>query len=343
MKQSQKSHTHLTSHTKVLQPTPDFSPVQTIGIGTFGAVFLALDVNGKQVAIKKVFLDPRFKNRELEIVEQLHHPNCLQYITNYKTKEGARGEVYLHLVTDYLPSALNYFAKEYHHPNVVYVKLWGLQLFSGLCYLHAHGVCHRDIKPSNILIDPDDGRLQLCDFGSAKMLKSNENSVSYIATRSYRAPELLLDCQRYTTAVDVWAAGCVLGELYMGGRPIFLGQNNNEILTAISKTIGNPDPEDLESYSHTQKYVPTSGNPIPLEHVLPRDAPAEFIDLLKQIFVFSPFKRLTAAQCMEHPFFEELFNPKTVMPNGQPLPSWIKNMQSPEKMLACYAEGPKPA
>lgn len=342
MKQAQKSHTHLTSHTKVLQPTGQYQPVQTIGIGTFGAVFLALDADGKQVAIKKVFLDPRFKNRELEIVEQLRHPNCLQYITNYKTKEGSRGEVYLHLVTDYLPTALNFFAKETPRPNPIYAKLWGFQLFAGLCYLHEHGVCHRDIKPSNILIDPDDGRLQLCDFGSAKMLKSNENSVSYIATRSYRAPELLLDCQRYTTAVDIWAAGCVLGELYMGGRPIFLGQNNHDILIAISKVIGDPDSEDLEGFPHTQKFVPTPGSVKPLGSVLRKEAPPAFVDLLQSIFVYSPLKRPTAAQCMKHPFFQELFDKSTTMPNGNPLPSWISKMQTPEEMLINYPEGPQP-
>ena len=204
------------------------------GVGTFGAVFKAQRKDGKVVAIKKVYFDPKYKNRELDLVPALRHPNCLVHYDHYITKEGPKNDVYFHLVTEYLPETLETFSSIFKKPSIFYVKLFGYQLFAGLCYLHAHGVCHRDIKPSNVLIDLEDGRCQLCDFGSAKFLRKGEESVSYIATRSYRAPELILDCRSYTPKIDVWSAGCVLAEMVLGGSPLFKARNAEGVLEIIT-------------------------------------------------------------------------------------------------------------
>jgi serine/threonine protein kinase len=88
-------------------------------------------------------------------------------------------------------------------PPVPYVKVFGFQFFSALAYRRAHEVCHRDIKSSDVLVDHVSGCVQLCDFGSAKFLRRDEPSVFYIATRCYRAPELLFECLCYNTAIDV--------------------------------------------------------------------------------------------------------------------------------------------
>ena len=82
--------------------------------------------------------------------------------------------------------------------------------------MHLKGVCHRDIKPQNLLIDPSCHILKICDFGSAKKLVEGENSVNYICSRYYRAPELLLGKKNYSTQVDMWSAGCVFGEMLLG-------------------------------------------------------------------------------------------------------------------------------
>jgi serine/threonine protein kinase len=89
-------------------------------------------------------------------------------------------------------------------------------------------VAHRDIKPQNLLIDPLLQKLALCDFGSAKKISNpaKERSVAYISTRYYRAPELLMCCEHYGQEVDLWAAGCVLGEMMRSGRILFEGKSN---------------------------------------------------------------------------------------------------------------------
>jgi glycogen synthase kinase 3 beta len=322
-----------------LQPHARFRAKSTIGVGTFGAVFLAIDLEtGREVAIKKVCIDPHYKNRELAIVQALHHPNCLRLVASYTTTEGR--VVFLHLVTGYLPQSLANFGTRLRGLFLPYLKIFGYQLFSGLCYLHAHGVCHRDIKPSNVLIDDQNGRLQLCDFGSAKCLKPDEVSVSYIATRSYRAPELLLDCPSYTTAVDVWAAGCVLAEIVRCGKQLFQGANNQEIMGAIARTIGLPRSSDFNDFSHQKKFQAPPGKIGRLEDALPKSVGPEFFDLLATIFVYAPARRATAAQCMRHPFFADCVTGEAQLPTRAPLPEHFALMRSPEEMLANFPDGP---
>lgn len=340
MEQHSRSHHN---HHEHLLANPYFEAVSTVGVGTFGTVFLARDLRrGNQlVAVKKVFLDPKFKNRELDIVRQLDHPNCLRHHTHYRTREGAASDVYLHLVTDFLPQTISSFVDRCPRP-LFYVRLFGFQLFAGLFYLHSHGVCHRDIKPSNVLIDPSDGRLQICDFGSAKFLLRGEPSVSYIATRSYRAPELLLDCQQYTTAVDVWAAGCVLAEMVLCGAPLF-SAHKNEMMYKIARIIGPPEQADLETFPHKRQFVRYDDDALGLRAVLPADVPDAFVDLLEKIFVYAPSKRITAEQCMRHPFFDELFKEDVRMPqSNRPLPEYMKLIRTPELASRNFPKGPAP-
>lgn len=337
-----KSRSRINPIITQLQPNDHYKVSSTIGVGTFGAVFLAVDENGKQVAIKKVCLDPHFKNRELDIVEKLHHPNCLRYISHYTTREGMNKDLYLHLVTDYLPGTLSSFMSHTPFPPPIYVKVFGYQLFAALAYLHHHGVCHRDIKPSNILVDAKTGEACLCDFGSAKFLKPDEVSVSYIATRGYRAPELLLDCPNYTTAIDIWSAGCVLCEMFMQGRQLFIGSNNNELMNCIAKTIGAPKQADIDTYTHKKKYAYLGPRPGNIRDVLPKWIPPEFANLMDTIFVYAPGKRATAVDCMKHPFFADLFTDDAKLPNGVGLPSYFDKIRYPEAMFTNYPEGPTP-
>ena len=339
---AQKSHSRINRVVTFLQPHPDYKSTKTIGIGTFGAVFLATASDGRQVAIKKVCLDPHFKNRELDLVEKLHHPNCLEYITHYKTREGKHKDLYLHLVTGYLPGSLSSFLSNQPFPPPIYVKTFGYQLFAALAYLHEHGVCHRDIKPSNVLVNPDTGELQICDFGSAKFLRPDEVSVSYIATRSYRAPELLLDCPNYTTAVDVWAAGCVLCEMFLSGRQLFYGANNNELMNCIAKTIGAPKQADIDTYTHKKKYAYLGPKPGNIADALPKWAPPEFVNLMEKIFVYAPASRATATDCMRHPFFADLFTGDVKLPGDHRLPEYFSKIKTPEDMFKNYPDGPTP-
>lgn len=112
------------------------------------------------------------------------------------------------------------------------------QVLKGIKYMHSGELIHRDLKPSNILLDSD-CLAKLADFGLARSIASVNQSVNepimteYVATRWYRAPEILLGSSKYTKAVDMWSIGCILGEMYYG-KAIFPG---NSTLNQIERIL----------------------------------------------------------------------------------------------------------
>ena len=326
---SRKS-TRSTGKTTATMRTPEYKPVRVVGQGEFGVVYCARTQEGDLVAIKKVLQDPRYKNRELDTMRMVKNRYCIGLRNYFKTPGRKSNEVYLNLVMDYLPMSLHQFninyRKERKYPPLLYVKLFAFQMFAGLNYLHSClDVTHRDLKPQNILVDPNSGELKICDFGSAKHLVPNEKSVSYIASRYYRAPELIFDCSYYTTAIDIWAGGCVVAEMIMAGMPIFAGSTSIGQLHEIVNVLGPPTDEDMRSFQHTATLSLASSPGTSLEEVLPHHTPPDLLDLMKSIFVYNPGARPTALECMRHECFDELFDPELTMPDGRPFPLLDRN------------------
>ena len=307
-----------------MEQTHGYTPQKTIGTGTFGAVFLASDKDGNMFAIKKVVQDPRYKNRELEILQQLNHPNCMKIKDHFQAVEGTPPQVFLYIISDVFPFDLFHYLKIVDgkiHPTLV--KVFAYQIFRGLAYLHRNGICHRDIKPTNVLVNPKTGLCQLCDFGSAKPMTGNDESVSYIATRNYRAPELLFNCTTYSYPVDVWAAGCVIAEMLTGGRAFFSAISNADMIDVIAQTIGSPTRAEVLSLHGTEKYEGKIEKRKPLKKLLSKSANPQIVQMLEDVFVYDPAKRATAEECMQHQCFDDIRKEKIVLPDGSPfvLPS----------------------
>jgi mitogen-activated protein kinase 15 len=179
--------------------------------------------------------------------------------------------------------------------------------------MHTAEVLHRDLKPSNLLLNSE-CLCKVADFGLARsiaMLESEkvDNPVltDYVATRWYRAPEILLGSQKYTKGVDMWSVGCILGEL-LGGKPMFPGSSTMNQLDRIIEITGTPSPEDIEAiqspFAATMLDSLTPTEPRNLADVFP-NATAEALDLLRQSLQFNPEKRITAEQALEHPYVEQ--------------------------------------
>lgn len=277
---------------------------EIIGRGTFGTVFKAQTAN-RVFAVKKVFQDPRYKNREKNILKIVNHPNCMRMHHSYITCEGEKKASFLYIYYDYFPTDLSTYLEKNKKVNLKLVKLFAFQMFRALDYLKKIGVCHRDIKTSNILVDTDKGLLQICDFGSAKQIKSGEESVSYIATRNYRAPELLYNCKEYNYPVDVWAAGCVLSEFFRDG-PLFTGKSNDEMIVTMCNILGPPTEKDMKEYKSNENPKRKTKSRKALKSYFKKNTPAQFIDLLSKIFVYSPSKRITASECLNHEYFADI-------------------------------------
>lgn len=324
--------------------TINYSAERVVGSGSFGVVFLAkVFETGESVAIKKVLQDKRFKNRELQIMKMLGHPNVVEMKhCFYSNGDKGPDEVYLNLVLEYVPDTVFRFCCQYAKNNsfmpMIYVKLFTYQLLRSLNYIHSLNICHRDIKPQNLLIDPVKGILKLCDFGSAKQLVRDEPNVAYICSRYYRAPELIFGSTKYTTAIDIWSAGCVLGELLIS-QPLFPGESSVDQLVEIIRVLGTPAKTEIESMNkdYTEFRFPQV-KPHPWSRVFadrkPNAPPPEAIDLITQLLQYNPTKRVNPIDALAHPFFDELRDPKTKLPNGKPLPNLFDFTAGELRMLS---------
>ncbi|KAG8659874.1 shaggy-related protein kinase zeta isoform X3 [Manihot esculenta] len=167
--------------------TISYMAERVVGTGSFGIVFQAKCLEtGEPVAIKKVLQDKRYKNRELQLMRLMDHPNVVP-LRHCFFSTTSKDELFLNLVMEYVPETMYRVLKHYTSINqrmpLIYVKLYTYQIFRGLAYIHTvPGVCHRDVKPQNLLVDPLTHQVKLCDFGSAKVLPlfPGENAVDQL-------------------------------------------------------------------------------------------------------------------------------------------------------------------
>ncbi|XP_072998805.1 shaggy-related protein kinase eta-like [Typha latifolia] len=298
---------------------------RVVGTGSFGIVFQAKCLEtGETVAIKKVLQDKRYKNRELQLMRTMDHPNVISLKHCFFSTTN-KDELFLNLVMEYVPETVYRVMKHYSNVNqrmpLIYVKLYMYQIFMGLAYIHAVlGVSHRDVKPQNLLVDPLTHQVKLCDFGSAKVLVKGEPNISYICSRYYRAPELIFGATEYTTSIDIWSAGCVLAELLLG-QPLFPGESAVGQLVEIIKVLGTPTREEIRCMNpnYTEFRFPQI-KAHPWHKIFHKRMPPEAIDLASRLLQYSPSLRCTALEACAHPFFDELREPNARLPNCRPFP-----------------------
>ncbi|KAK4769832.1 hypothetical protein SAY87_030364 [Trapa incisa] len=306
--------------------TISYMAERLVGSGSFGIVFQAKCLEtGETIAIKKVLQDRRYKNRELQLMRLMNHPNVVS-LKHCFFSTTSKGELFLNLVMEYIPEnmygALRHYSSMNQRMPLIYVKLYTYQIFRGLAYIHnVPGVSHRDVKPQNILVDPLTHQVKLCDFGSAKVLVKGEANISYICSRYYRAPELIFGATEYTTSIDIWSAGCILAELLLG-LPLFPGENAVGQLVEIIKVLGTPTREEIRCMNpnYTDFRFPQV-KAHPWHKIFHKCMPPEAIDLASRLLQYSPSLRCTALEACAHPFFDELRDPNVRLPNGCPMPS----------------------
>lgn len=185
------------------------------------------------------------------------------------------------------------------------------QLLNGLKNIHSKGIAHRDLKPENVLLS-EQGCIKICDFGSSKRIDPQGRNTPYIVSRYYRAPELILCVTHYTTAIDIWAAGCILAELFTL-QPIFKGKTEGDQLFAIFKIMGSLTPDETAEYTQRVPFEPELfkefGN-YPRCNLREKFSMVKdyenFEDLLLKMLQYLPERRISAADAMNHPFFADL-------------------------------------
>ena len=207
------------------------------GKGAYGVVYKAIDKKTHEiVALKKCFdafqnaTDSQRTYREIMLLQELNgHENIIRLLNVIK----AENDKDIYLVFEYMETDLHTVIRAnilepIHKQFIMY------QLLKALKFIHSAGIIHRDLKPSNILINSD-SYIKVCDFGLARCITTSSGKdvvmTDYVATRWYRAPEILLGSTKYGTQADMWSVGCIFGEL-LGGKPMFPGTST------LSQTFG---------------------------------------------------------------------------------------------------------
>lgn len=288
--------------------------------GAYGIVWKAISRKTSEVvALKKCFdafqnsTDAQRTFREIMYLQELHdHPNIVRIVDVLK----AENNVDIYIVTDFMESDLHAVIKagileEVHKQYIIF------QLVSTLRYMHSGDLIHRDIKPSNILLNSDSS-MKLCDFGLARSVHSSAPDApspvmtDYVATRWYRSPEILFGSPTYTKGVDVWAVGCMLGEM-MCGRPLFAGTSTLDQLERILAYTGFPNLEDIEGTC--SPYAVSMLDSLQKKKsslVFPTTCSAASIDFVNRCLQFNPKRRPSMAQLLTHPFLSSFFDPTNV-------------------------------
>ncbi|KAL4240861.1 Cell division protein kinase 1 [Mactra antiquata] len=288
----------------------DYIKVEKIGEGTYGVVYKGKNKKtGALVALKKIRLEsedegvPSTAIREISLLKELEHPNvvCLQDVLMQENK--------LYLVFEFLSMDLKRYMDTI--PNGKFmdkmlVKSYTYQIIQAILFCHQRRVLHRDLKPQNLLID-NNGVIKLADFGLARAFGIPVRVYTHeVVTLWYRAPEVLLGSQRYSTPVDIWSVGCIFAEM-VTKRPLFHGDSEIDQLFRIFRTLSTPTEECWPGVTSLPDYKPSFPNwkTVQLQSSV-KQLDSQGLDLLQKMLIYDPAVRLSARLALKHPYFADL-------------------------------------
>ena len=173
--------------------------------------------------------------REVSLLRELDHPNIVTL------RDVVHSNNQLFLVFEYLDQDLKHFMTGVREQgtriHTMIIKSYVRQILEGIACCHSFRILHRDLKPGNLLIDKS-GRLKLADFGLARGFTMPVRTYTHeVVTLWYRAPEILMGCKQYGTAVDMWSVGCILAEMFTCS-PLFPGDSEIDQLFRIFRCMG---------------------------------------------------------------------------------------------------------
>uniref|UniRef100_A0A674PDU9 mitogen-activated protein kinase n=1 Tax=Takifugu rubripes TaxID=31033 RepID=A0A674PDU9_TAKRU len=282
---------------KTIWEVPErYQNLSPVGSGAYGSVCSAFDVKaGLRVAVKKLsrpfqsIIHAKRTYRELRLLKHMKHENVIGLLDVFTPATSLKEFTDVYLVTHLMGADLNNIVKcqkltDDHVQFLIY------QILRGLKYIHSADIIHRDLKPSNLAVN-EDCELKILDFGLAR--HTDDEMTGYVATRWYRAPEIMLNWMHYNMTVDIWSVGCIMAEL-LTGRTLFPGTDR------ILPPLFGFELNYIKSLPHMPKRnfadVFIGANPLA-------------VDLLEKMLVLDTDKRITASKALAHPYFSQYHDP----------------------------------
>ncbi|KAF5879622.1 putative cmgc cdk protein kinase protein [Botrytis fragariae] len=319
-----RQHTRAQSSFRGCSRISDYEVMGKIGEGTFGEILMINEKDGFPITAL----------REIKTLKLLSHENVLSLeemaVEHPQKNTDKKKKAIMYMVTPYFDHDLSGLLK---NPNIHFtepqIKCYMLQLLKGMEFIHNNNILHRDIKAANILIN-NKGILQIADFGLARHYnepvpvagKGNGEAKAHytvvVVTRWYRPPELFLELQNYTPAIDIWGVGCVFGEMFLG-KPILQGESEEQQLKLIFDLCGTPNEENMPGWRLLPKAQGLNFSP-PRPSTLAqkfREQGSGAISLLQELLKLDWKKRTNAIDALKHPYFKN--SPFPLEPHDIPI------------------------
>jgi len=288
-----------------------------IGSGAYGQVCSATDEalthKTPQTAIKKLArpfqsaIHAKRTYRELRMLKHMKHENIIGLLDVFTPAETISDFQDVYFVTALMGADLNNIVKTQKLSDD-HVQFLVYQILRGMKYVHSAGIIHRDLKPSNIAVN-EDCELRILDFGLAR--PAENEMTGYVATRWYRAPEIMLNWMHYHQTVDIWSVGCIMAEM-LTGKTLFPGTDHIDQLTRILVLCGTPQEATLNKITseEARNYIRS------LPHMERKNFSEHFkganpmaIDLLQKMLEMDADNRINADLALSHPYLAQYADP----------------------------------
>eukprot|EP00243_Klebsormidium_subtile_P004430 TRINITY_DN18406_c0_g1_i1.p1 TRINITY_DN18406_c0_g1~~TRINITY_DN18406_c0_g1_i1.p1 ORF type:complete len:447 (+),score=102.62 TRINITY_DN18406_c0_g1_i1:271-1611(+) len=287
----------------------DYEVVRKVGRGKYSEVFEGVNAINTERCIIKILKPVKKKKikREIKILQNLcGGPNVIKLLDIVRDPQSKTPSLVFEFVnnTDFkvlYPTLTDYDIRYYIY-----------ELLKALDYCHSQGIMHRDVKPHNVMIDHEQRKLRLIDWGLAEFYHPGKEYNVRVASRYFKGPELLVDLQDYDYSLDMWSLGCMFAGMIFRKEPFFYGHDNYDQLVKIAKVLGTD-----ELYAYLNKYrIELDPH---LEALVGRHSrkqwskfinadnqhlvSPEAIDFLDKLLRYDHQERLTAKEAQQHPYF----------------------------------------
>ena len=288
-----------------------YSVVGLLGSGSYGTVCSVIDDRtGEKFAVKKCTKlqeDDRAELalRELEVLNFVRHRNVLSLHTIFPSRSAPQALEDVYVSMPLLETNLSHILRSRQQFEEPHRQYFAYQLVCGMHHLHTAGIVHADLKPSNLMVELDCS-LKIGDFGLAQLVNGDHPLLSYVVTPPYRAPELLAGNTSYGPEIDVWAAGCIVAQLYKRHRLFTFSDSSAIMLQEISGALGKLPADVVQNdVGHLRLSRIPNWRTTTLEKMLPEvkgPNKAVVLDFLHRMLEVDPRKRATTAELLRHPY-----------------------------------------